>query len=357
MTDHSSQVQVDDRFTKPLLEKLRRHPKRVVFTEGEDARVLRVAERLVREEVVAPILLGDRERIRALADSEGIDMRFINVLDPPRAADFELFCQRFAKTERYRKGIDVEAADFVAKPQYFGALMTQYGQADALVGGNLVLPAVLFRALLHAIMPMPGVKKMFGVTVLVAPHLEHFGRDGLLFLADCGLIPDPDIDDLATIAVETGKLAHHVLGREPRIAMLSHSSHGSSTTEAARRVAAATQLARTKVSEAHVEFRIEGEIQADAALDPKAAEVKLSSSVSRPAADVLVFPNLDAAHISMKLLQHAAGASNYGQLLIGRARPAAQVPRTATEETLFGTALAVAVEAVKFHELHPQGEI
>lgn len=356
--EQSSQAQAAARFIDPLLEKLRRHPKRVVFTEGEDLRILRVAERLVKEEAVVPILLGSRKRILSLAESEGVNLQFIKVLEPERASDFELFCRRYAKTERYRRGRDIDASELVKLPHYFGALMVQYGQADALVGGNVAVPAVLFRALQQAVKPMPGIGKMFGVTVLSAPHLDHFGADGLLLLADCGLIPEPTVDELAEIAIETGRLAQHFLGRTPHVAFLSHSTKGSSPTDSSRRVAAAVGLARDRVAELGMnQMSIDGELQADVALDPAAAEVKLPGSEVRASADVLVFPNLDAAHLSMKLLQHCGGASNYGQFLIGLARPAAQVPRTATEDTIFGTAAAVAVEAIKYHELYPDGEV
>ncbi|MGB1130107.1 MAG: phosphate acyltransferase [Haloferula sp.] len=355
--EESSQAQAAARFIDPLLEKLRRHPKRVVFTEGEDIRVLRVAERLVKEEAVVPILLGSRERILELADSEGVNMQFIKVLNPETASDFELFCNRYAKTERYRKGRDVDAAPMVKMPHYFGALMVQYGQADALVGGNLAVPAVLFRALQQSIKPMPGIQKMFGVTVFSAPHLDHFGGDDLLLLADCGLIPEPTVEELAEIAIETGHLARHFLGRPPQVAFLSHSTKGSSPSASASRVEAAAGLAFERVLSGGLEMNVHGEFQADVALDPSAAEVKMPDAKIRQSADVLVFPNLDSAHIAMKLLQHCAGAQNYGQFLLGLARPAAQVPRTATEDTIFGTAAAVAVEAIKFHELYPSGDV
>ena len=107
----------------------------------------------------------------------------------------------------------------------------------------------------------------------------------------------------------------------------------------------------------YLDIQIDGEIQADVALDPAAAEIKLPAAEIRSSADVLVFPNLDAAHIAMKLMQHVAGAQAYGQFVMGLSRPAAQVPRTATAETIFGTAVAIAVEAIKFHQLYPDGEV
>ena len=356
MSDISPEPAAGHTVTRYLLDQLRRHPKRVVFTEGEDIRVIRAAARLVEEEVVAPILLGNKPRIRALATEHSVSLKFIHIIDPPLASDFGLFCQRVENMARYRTMQVGDPAEIVARPHYFGALMVQYGQADAIVGGNQALPAAYFRALLHTIKPQPGVPKIFGVTMLTGEHLQHLGGSGVLFLADCGLIPNPTVSELAAIAVETGKLAHHFLGRKIFVAMLSHSTKGSATTPDAGRMAAATALAQEEVMKQFLEISIEGELQADVALDPHAAETKLPSAGARPTADVLVFPNLDAAHISLKLLQHVAGAQNYGQLILGLSRPAAQVPRTATVETIFGTAAAIAVEAIKFHELYPEGD-
>ena len=357
MSEISEDIQQRGGVIAGLLEKLRRHPKRVVFTEGEDARVIEAAASLVREEAVAPILLGNRERIRAIAADHSISLKFVHLIDPPQATDFGLFCQRVENMARYRSMRMGNPQELVARPHYFGALMVQYGQADAIVGGNQATPAAYFRALLHTIKPLPDVPKIFGVSMIAGPHLRHLGGSGLLFLADCGLIPNPDVSQLASIAVETGKLAHHFLGRKVLVAMLSHSTKGSAGTPDAQRVAAATSLAQSEVLRNFLPIDVEGEIQADVALDPEAAELKLHAAEQRRAADVLVFPNLDAAHISLKLLQHVAGAQNYGQIVLGLARPAAQVPRTATAETIFGTAAAVAVEAIKFHELYPNPEL
>lgn len=352
---HDSPATTD--VTRHLLAQLKRHPKRVVFTEGEDLRVIEAAARLVAEEVVAPVLLGDRERIRAMAADAGIPMKLIHVIDPPKSGDFELFLRRVENMARYRSMTIANSAELVARPHYFGALMVQYGHADAAVGGNQSLPAVWFRALIHTIKPLPHVPKLFSVTILTGNHLQHLGGDGLLFLADTGFLPEPDVHQLAAIAVETGKLAHHFLGRRTRVAMLSHSTKGSATTDSARRMAAATALARDLAAREYLELDIDGEVQVDVALDPAAAEVKLPGAEVRGTADVLVFPNLDAAHISMKLLHHVAGARAFGQIIMGLARPTAQVPRTASVEMIFGTAAAVAVEAIKFHQLYPDGEV
>jgi phosphotransacetylase len=357
MSDFPNTTAPGNGVIRHLLDQLRRHPKRVVFTEGEDIRVIKAAARLVKEEVVAPILLGNRERIRALAAEHSVPLTFIHIIDPPLSTDFGLFCQRVENMDRYRSRQLGNPEEIVARPHYFGALMVQYGQADAIVGGNQAMPAAFFRALLHTIKPLPSVPKIFGVSVLIAPHLKNLGGSGLLLLADCGLIPNPGVEELAAIALETGKLAHHFLGRKPLVAMLSHSTKGSAGTPDARRMAAAASLAQAEARKHFLDIDIEGELQADVALDPEASEIKIPSAAARPTADVLVFPNLDAAHIALKLLQHVAGAQSYGQLILGLSRPAAQVPRTASVETIFGTAAAIAVEAIKFHQLYPDGEV
>ncbi|MEP2776563.1 MAG: phosphate acyltransferase [Luteolibacter sp.] len=342
--------------THQLIEQLRRHPKRVVFTEGEDIRVIEAAARLVAEEAVIPILLGRRERIKAMAGQNHISLKFISVINPEQSSDLPLFVKRAQNMARYRDNHQVDTEETIVRPHYFGSMMVQYGHADAIVGGNQAIPASYFRALLHNIKPQKDVPRIFGVSLLSAPHFPLLGENGMLFLADTGLIPQPDVTQLSSIAIETGKLAHHFLGRRPVVNLLSHSTKGTSSTPDAQKIVAATALAKARISSELLDIELDGELQADVAIDPEAAETKLPDASRRKPADVLVFPNLDAAHISLKLLQHLAGAQVYGKLILGLARPAAQIPRTASVESIFGTAAAVAVEAIKYHELHPNSD-
>ena len=343
-------------FTRQLIDQLKRHPKRVVFTEGEDLRVIQAAAGLVAAEAVTPILLGRPERIRTLAGQNRIPLDFVRIIDPKTSSDLPLFVERAKNMARYRDNHQVDDEETIIRPHYFGSMMVQYGHADAIIGGNQAIPAAYFRALLRNIKPQANVPRIFGVTMLVAPHFPLLDDDGVLFLADTGLIPDPDVTQLSTIAIETGQLAQHILGRAPTVALLSHSTKGSSTTREAQKIVAATALAKERVTAERLDMYVDGELQADVAIDPKAAETKLPDAEARKPADVLVFPNLDAAHCSLKLLQHLAGAQNYGQIILGLARPAAHLPRTASVETIFGTAAAVAVEAIKYHELYPESD-
>ena len=344
----------------PLLGKLcvrlKKQPKRIVFSDGQDIRVIRCAARIVAMEIGVPILLGNKDKIEAMAAGEGVDMTFVSVVDPGKSSEIELFCKRLSKMARYRKKEVTDPGELVTRPHNFAAMMVQYGHADAMIAGNASSPTAVFRAVISMIAPLPHVPKIFGASVVSAPHLQHFGKDGVVFMADCGVIPKPGVKQLASIAVETGKLALHLLGRTPRVAMLSHSTKGSAGTKQAGKIAAATHLARLQVREAQLDIDVDGELQADVALDPAAAEVKLADSKFRNPADVLVFPNLDAGHIALKLLEHTAGAQNYGQLIMGLTRPAAQVSLTTSEEQLLGTAILVAAEAIKFNNLHLEQE-
>ncbi len=344
-------------FTQSLFDQLKRHPKRVVFTEGEDLRIVRVAARFVELELGIPILLGRKDRITQIAEKEGLSLEFVKILNPREAGDFDLFCKFYEKLEHAR-GVKKVAfiEDTIAKPQNFGAMMVQYGQADALVGGNDAYPSTVFRSVRHLIKPLDK-SVLFSVTVQASEDLELFGREHMLLLADTGVIPDPDATELAKIAVETGKLARHILGRKPRIVMLSHSTRGSGHSPSADKVRAATKLAQDRVKAEYLELDIDGELQADVALNAAAAELKLESEIKQDAPDVLIFPNLDAAHISSKLLSLIAGAKAYGNLVLGLSKPTAQIPMTANEEMILGTAALVAVEAIKFNQLHLDREL
>ena len=341
-------------FTATLFASLKRHPKRVVFPEPDDDRVLRVAAELVRREAVLPVLLGPREHLRERMLSLGIDMPFIRIIDPTRAADLPLFCDRYVRTEKFRGVTVTDPEAVMSKPHHFAAMMVQYGQADAVVAGNTVHPATVYRALFHLIKPLPVVPEPFAATVLVTDGAD--GADRILVLADCGLHEDPTTEQLAVIAVESGRFARQVLGRVPKVALLSHSTKGSSHSASALKVGAATVLARQTARERLLARDIDGEVQADVALVPKLAEAKASANLLKGEADVLVFPTLDAADISLRLLRHLGDFRSYGHFLLGLARPAAQVSRGISENCLLGTVAAVAVEAILHHELYPEGE-
>lgn len=338
-------------LTKPLCDTLKASPKRIVFTEGEDVRVLKAADALVEEELIAPILLGNRKRITKLAKKEGISLEWIKIIDPVKADDLELFLKLLQRVEKYRGRVIANPHEMVTNPLNFGAMMVQYGQADGIVAGNTTPSAAVFRSVVNFIKPMADVPSIFCVSLIFEQHLKDLGSDGVLLLADCGITPDPTVEELTSFAIETGKLASQITDRPSNVAFLSHSTLGSTVTASSLKMSAATALTRNKIKSRSLAIKVVGELQADVALDPSAAEVKVPDGISCPA-DAVIFPNLDSANISLMFLKHVAQNKFYGQLIMGLTKPAAQVPMTTTVETLIGTAVLVGVESVKARELH-----
>jgi phosphate acetyltransferase len=183
-----------------------------------------------------------------------------------------------------------------------------------------------------------------------------FGEEGMLMFADCAVVPDPTVEQLASIGIETAKVCRQLTGIRPRVAYLSFSTKGSSRLPAASKMAAAAALAKQKVDTEKLDMEIDGELQADTALLPELAAIKAPASRVAGNANVLIFPDLNSGNISAKLVQHLAGASAYGQVLLGLSRPAADMSRGASVEDILGVAAIVGLQAIEYRKLYPQTE-
>ena len=344
-------------FTRPILDHLKRHPKRVVFPEGEDVRLLHVAQRCVEEEAIVPILLGRKEIIKRMAEREGISLKFVRIIEPEKSSDFNLFCERYERAEAMKGNKIDNVKRVMTDPMKFASMMALYGQADAVVAGNRLGAAPVFRAVMKYRKHTELNKPLFSISVLVIEEFKKYGGDGIFFMADTGVTPVPAVEDMAYYAVETGKLARHVLGHPVQVSMLSASTNSSVPGIPSDRVRAATTLARQLLTNEclNADILVEGDIQMDAAISPCAYNVRVQHSLLRRSSDVLIFPTLDAADICKKALQLMPGVTGYGLILEDIIFPIAQVPRLSNEETLFGTSLIVALQAVHFHQLYPQG--
>jgi phosphotransacetylase len=189
--------------------------------------------------------------------------------------------------------------------------------------------------------------------VIIETSNKQLGINGHLFLADCGVIPNPDENQLADIAVTTAALAHHLTGQTPRVALLAYSTKShSAPNPAIAKVKSATQLAHQKAMAWKLAADIDGELQLDAALDPAIAKQKNVEGSVAGRANVLVFPDLNSGNIALKMVQIVAGARTYGQVITGLARPAAEISRSASAHDIFGTAVLVAAQAVDLRFLY-----
>lgn len=340
-------------FIESIYEKLRRHPKRIVFPEGNDPRVLRAATEFYRLRLGVGIVLGDPDHIRNVARGHDINLDHVLLVNPETADDMPLFIRRLETLQRY-KGIKNQDAETILKnPNYFAAMMLQNSQCDGLVAGASEFSGNILRPLFQLIKPLPGVKSISSCVILDVPDC-HYGDNGVMFFADAGVIPSPTVEQLADIAVETARLRRQLTGKVPHVAMLSYSTKGSAQTRDTEKIIAATALARQKIKDLGIRAEIDGELQVDAALMPEIASVKAPGSAVAGVADVLVFPDLSSGNISVKLVQRLSKATAYGMILLGLSKPAAELSRGASMEDIVGCAALVGLQAVEYRKLYPE---
>jgi len=340
------------RFIGNVIEKLQRHPKRVVFPEGAEPRILQAARQFHTLQLGAPIVLGNRLQIQGVAEGLKIPLDGIRIIDPTESADLEVFVRRFYSLRRDKGLRSTEAREAMMQPNYYGSMMLAMHQADGLISGSSHTTGSVLRPLFQIIKMAPDFATASSCMVMEVED-TRIGEKGVLFMADCGVIPDPTVDQLADIAVSTARLARHMLGVKPRVAMLSFSTKGSSSHSSVGKVQAATAQARRKAEQLFLEADFDGELQVDAALVPEIAERKLHESVVAGHANVLIFPDLNSGNIASKLVRVVARASAYGQILLGLNRPAADVSRGSTAHDILGVAAIIGVQATDYQKLYP----
>ena len=332
-----------------LTAKLQRHPKRIVFPEGSDARILQAARQWVTRRLGVPILLGDRTLIKRNAALLDLNLEGIRLLDPSRSSEFEGLAQTLFQL-RAAKGMTLEAArEALKQNSTFATMMLYTGQADALVGGATETASSALRPLFQIIPRLDHVETASSLMILDFDE-KNIGSNGSLFMSDCGVIPEPTAEQLADIALSTALIARHLTNETPRVAMLSFASSGTSQHPSVLKVRRATKLARQRAAETGQVVEIEGEIQVDAALDAYVAANKNITSPVAGHANVLIFPDLNSGNIGFKLVQHIAGANAFGQIVTGLRKPAAEISRGSSAHDVFGAAVVCGVQAID-HDL------
>ena len=341
------------RFIGNVIEKLQRHPKRVVFPEGLEPRILQAARQFHSLRLGVPILLGDRTRIKDAAEQLNVPLNGIRIINPAESEELPAFVKRFERVRRY-KGIDERAArETMIKPNYFGAMMLAMHQADGLVSGTSEVSGSVLRPLFQIVRVSPHATAASSCMVIEVED-SRFGENGVLIMADCGVIPDPNVEQLADISIATAQLARRLLGVRPHVALLSFSTKGSATHPSIGKVQAATALAKQKAATKGVEADFDGDLQVDAALIPAIAARKAADSKVAGQANVLVFPDLNSGNIASKLIQHVAKANAYGQILLGLDRPAAEISRGSNAHDILGVAAIVSLQSIPDAELEIQ---
>ena len=318
---------------RAIMDKARRSPKRIVFPEGEDPRVVRCTSVIREEGIGTPILLGSRERIETVAKVEEVDLEGVEIIEPASSERRSEYAESFWKA-RQRRGVTRSDAEWLmGRPIYYGSMMVHSGEADTLIAGvNMYYPDAL-RPALQAIGTAPGQARVAGLYLMVF-------QDHLYFFADTTVNISPTSEELAEIAIATADFARR-LGVSPRVAMLSFSNFGSVRHAEAERVRDAVSLVRTT----RPDILIDGEMQADTAVVAEILRETYSFSLLQDPANVLVFPNLAAANICYKLLHRLGGAEAIGPVLLGMDRPVHILQRGSTVADIANLAAISVVEA------------
>lgn len=333
---------LESTFIKDVLARAKQHYKTIVLPEGEDLRVLKAAHIINKDKICKIIILGDEAQIKADFAKNGWDLTGIELINPAISPRLEEYASLLFELRKSKGMTEEEAKKTALIPNYFGTLMIKSGHADGMVSGANHSTADTVRPALQIIKSAHKDRAVSSFLVMVS-------NDKPYVFSDCAITINPSAKELADIALETS-LSAEKFGIEPKVAMLSFSTYGSGKGEQVDKVVEATKLAKEALQSdefKNMKIELDGELQADAALDMVVARKKAPASHVAGNANVLIFPNLDAGNIGYKLLQRLGGCEAYGPMLQGLNAPVNDLSRGAFAEDIVGVIAITALQAVK----------
>lgn len=323
-------------FVDTLIDRAKADKKTIVLPEGNDERILEAAQEALAQGIANIIILGDADEIAA----KGYNLEGATIIDPATSDKQEEFAELLYELRKAKGMTPEEAKELVKDPIHFAVLMVKSGLCDGLVGGACHATIKILSPSLKIIKTAPGEPMVSSFFIMDVPGSE-FGENGLFLFADCALEIQPTSEKLAHIANQTDKSFKRLIGDDPRIALLSHSSHGSAVNDDSTKVVKAVEYIR----ENYPDIVADGELQLDAAIVPELGASKAPNSPVAGKANVLIFPDLDAANIGYKLVQRLGGAKAYGPVLQGLAAPVNDLSRGCTAEDVVGVIAITCVQA------------
>lgn len=318
-----------------------RNRKRIVLPEGTDLKVLRAADIVLKEKLAHLIILGNPEEIKKAAESIGVELIGAELVDPINHPDKEKYAELMVQVREDKGLTKEEALELLNDPLTFAPLMILCGDADGELAGAQHQTGEVLRPAFMYIKKQPGITAVSGAFFMFVND-PHFGHEGFLVFADCSVIPEPNVHQLAEIAVQTAKTARLFLGIEPRVAMLSFSTKGSASHPLVDKVVEATIMAR----EMDPDLIIDGEMQLEVAIMPEVAQQLVPESEVAGRANVLVFPGLESANIGYNLVQRLAKAEAIGPVLQGLSAPVNHISRGCTVSQLVNLITVTAIQAI-----------
>jgi len=285
--------------------------KPIVLPEGTEERVIQAAVKLRDEKIAEPILIGDPAAIQKISEKLHLNLKGIQVLNPVTSPDMNTYSQTYYELRKHKGMTPEKARETMLNPLYYGAMLVREGKAAGAVAGSINTTGDVLRAAIQIIGLMPKVKVVSSCFIMVLP------KGQILTFADCAVIPDPDPEQLASIAISSANTHKGLVGTDPKIAMLSFSTKGSAEHPLADKVIEATQL----IKKIDPGLMVDGELQFDAAYIPEIGKRKAPNSPVAGQANVYIFPDLNAANIGYKMVQRLAGAEAIGPVIQGLAKP------------------------------------
>jgi len=340
-----------------LLEKLesqiKQYPQSIIFTDGDDPRVMRAARRYLSAKFGEPILIGNAPKIKAMASNLNIDIEPVTIIDPENAEETDDLVERMKNIPPYDGKTTDEIRSYLKDPRYFGTMLLESGQADTLLAGASIRARSAMLPLIE-LLPRNDFNKEITSMILLDTRNPGIGSNGLLLLADTLVHPMPTESILAENSVSVAKICEQLVRDKPRVAMLSYTNvHINSNNPSTKRMQNAVQHAQDLARSINLPCDIAGEMQVDVALDSSIARLKEHHDLLNGNANILVFPNLDAANISLKMLQIVSDIRTYGPILIGFEKAAGCITRSMQSKDIYGTAILLAYLALHDSLLDP----
>ena len=318
-----------------MIKKLKKNPKKIVFTEGSDPRILEAASRLLASNFLTPILIGSREEVEDAAEEYGYNIRGAEIIDPEKYENIEEMVNAFCELRKSKNVQPDEARKILKQGNYFGTMLVKMGVADSLLGGATYTTADTIRPALQLIKTRPGHNIVSSCFILVRPSAT--GENEVLAMADCAININPNEDELAEIAIGAAECGQ-IFGIDPKVAFLSYSTLGSGAGEDVDKM----RNAAAKAKAMRPDLPISGEMQFDAAVSPRVARTKCPDDEVAGHANVFIFPDINSGNIGYKIAQRMGNFEAFGPILLGLNSPINDLSRGCNASEVYSMSIITA---------------